>query len=680
MKKRMIRSVFCPALLTLLMLLFLCPAAFASDAPYTTMTQDHRGRLVSSQDGYLPQNAITKLGGKELKKPGDIFIDGKNMLYIADTGNARVVRCTLEGEFLASIGEGVLKGPTGIFVDEKGNLYAADPRQGKIIVFSSDGKQIGEYGKPEGPLYGKKNKFVPKKLVVDAAGSLYVIAEGNTNGIAQIGEQKDFLGYFGANSTPLPIRDAFRRLISTKEQKQQLKRNVPPSPVNLAIDDRGLIYTVTQGSEANGVKKFNMAGINMLNNVLSDENIADVAVGSIENIFVVSATGYLYEYSREGDLLFLFGGSDDGKNRSGLFVNAAAIDVDASGHLYVLDQEAGKIQVFEQTEYADTVHHALRLYQEGHYVESKEPWEEVLRQNSFFDYAYRGLGQAYYKLEDYDRSLSAFRLAGDKDGYSDSFWEVRNVFLKNHLFLILIIFLVLYVFRKALQKLDRKFGILRPVRGFLSSAGDKRLVRELRFVAYVPKNPADAYYGIQRESKVSIFSSTLLYLVFFILYVADKYFSGFLFKRVQEGRFELGMDVALVFGIFFLFILCNYLVSSIRDGEGKLKDIYCSLAYATMPYLVLKPVVILLSHVLTQNEAFLIGLLNFIVVLAMAILIVVMVREIQNYSWRETFQNIGLTLFTMFLFIVAGVIIFALIHQVVDFVVSIWKEVSYRVS
>ena len=41
----------------------------------------------------------------------------------------------------------------------------------------------------------------------------------------------------------------------------------------------------------------------------------------------------------EGDLLFLFGGRDDGKDRSGLFVSAVVIDVDSSGNLYVLDSE-----------------------------------------------------------------------------------------------------------------------------------------------------------------------------------------------------------------------------------------------------------------------------------------------------------------------------------------------------
>ena len=45
--------------------------------------------LVSSQAGYLPIGTITKIGDYELNKASDIFIDKEDILYIADTTNAR---------------------------------------------------------------------------------------------------------------------------------------------------------------------------------------------------------------------------------------------------------------------------------------------------------------------------------------------------------------------------------------------------------------------------------------------------------------------------------------------------------------------------------------------------------------------------------------------------------------
>ena len=53
-----------------------------------------------------------------------------------------------------------------------------------------------------------------------------------------------------------------------------------------------------------------------------------------------------------------------------------------------------------------------------------------------------------------------------------------------------------------------------------------------------------------------------------------------------------------------LWLVCNYLVSTITDGKGKFKDIYCGTIYALSPYLYIALPLQILSNVLTQNEAF----------------------------------------------------------------------------
>jgi hypothetical protein len=44
------------------------------------------------------------------------------------------------------------------------------------------------------------------------------------------------------------------------------------------------------------------------------------------------------------------------------------------------------------TSFANLVHNAIALYQDGRYVEALEPWQKVLEQNALFDLANRGLG------------------------------------------------------------------------------------------------------------------------------------------------------------------------------------------------------------------------------------------------------------------------------------------------
>ncbi|MCR5753274.1 MAG: YIP1 family protein [Acetatifactor sp.] len=648
----------------------------AAEAPYTSITYDKDDHLVSTMDGYIPSALWDKFGEETLKKPSDLFIHGEE-LYIADTGNGRILICDLDGNYIGSITEG-LKSPTGVFVADNGKVYVADPGAKQILVYNRNQTLEKTFDTPVSPLFGANAKYAPSKLVVNSAGTVYALSEGNASGIMTISDYGDFYGYFGANDTEISLANKIKRILFTEEQLSSMQKNVPASATNLDIDSTGLVYTVTQGLGSNGLKKYNMAGSNMFENAWADSLVIDVAVGSIDNIFTISKQGFIVEYTKEGELLFYFSGKDDGKNRMGLFTNAVAIDVDDENHIYVLDTDRNDITVFTQTEYAATVHEALNMYQDGFYLESKEPWETVLTRNSLFDFAYRGIAKAQYKLEDYPKAMNAARLGGSMSTYSSAFWQIRNVWLRKHIvdiFWILIAFGILkWVWKKFGDKI---FGI-RHIKRALQAFREKKHVREFRFLKYVLKNPADAFYGIKKENKTSVLTATFIYLLIFAIYVVNKYYCGFLFKGIPDGEYDLLGDVLKVPGLMLLFVICCNMICSIRDGEATFKQTYMAFAYCFMPYIFLKPAAFLLSHVLTYNETFLITFLNFTMTAGTLALIVVMIREIQCFSYKETFINILLTLFTMLVLVAAGVIVFALFKQVVDFVIGIYKEGYYR--
>lgn len=656
-----------------------CPlTAQAGEASYTSMTYDKDGNLVRTVDGYLPGALWDKIGDDRLSKPSDLFITDDDMIYIADSGNKRILICDCSGNYVGEIREG-LNHPAGVFVTEAGDVYVADKGAKAILVFSADGTLKKSYESPSSPLFGKNAKYAPVKVIVNEAGTIYALSEGNGNGIMTISDYGDFYGYFGANNTDLSLLNRIRRNFFTEEQMASMQKNVPAAAVNLDIDATGMIYTVTQGeNERQGLKKYNIAGNNMFDDIYTDSLVTDVAVGNIDNIFTVSKSGFIYEYTREGRLLFYFSGKDDGSKRIGLFVNAVAIDTDSRGNLYVLDQDRGDITVFETTEYAQTVHQALDLYQNGLYLESREPWEKVLSKNSLFDFAYRGIAESLYKLEDYEGAMKAARNGGAGSTYSDAFWQLRNQWLRNHVVTVFWIIVLLVFLRKAWKKYGDHITGIRQLKSALGKAGNLRPAREFRYLSHVLKNPADAFYGIKHEGRVSVLTATLVYLLIFLIYTVNKYGSGFLFKSVADGTYHLFQDMVLVPGVMLLFVICNNMVCTIRNGEATFRQNYCSFAYCFMPYIFLKPVVFLLSHVLTHNEAFLISMLNFVMTAGTVVLITVMIREIQCYTYRETFISIFLTLFTMLVVVAAGIIVFALIRQVMDFLAAIFKEGYYR--
>ena len=431
------------ALLTSVVICAMMPVSVFADTPYVTYTINGYGQIRQTQTAYLALATITKFGDQALMSPSDICIADDGLIYVADSGNRRIVVGNSEGELIRTIGDGILVNPRGVFVTSDGNVYVADRDAEKIFVFDSDGALVSEYSKPASPLYGDEVSFLPIKIAVNDAGIMFVVCESNTNGIVEISptDGGTFLGYFGTNYTAKSLTAIIYRAILTDEQRAKMVSNIPATPTNLTIDEKGLIYTVTRGNKDDTLKRLNIAGTNMLHN--TDGTYADtptaVAAGNHDNVYVADQQGYIYEYNNKGEMIFVFGGPDDGSQRVGLSTMVSGIAVDKQDHIYVLDSDKAQIQIYSPTEFTDLLHNALYLYSKGRYTEAKEPLAEILKMNSMFDYANKAMGHCYFREENYSEAMRYARLAKDNVGYSDAYWEIRNVWLKNNIIPVIIV-------------------------------------------------------------------------------------------------------------------------------------------------------------------------------------------------------------------------------------------------
>ncbi len=684
MKKKLFgsRTVAAVILLTLCAVLLLQPVGTEADTPYKTYTVDGYGSTIKTQTAYLPYSTITKIGEENLKQPTDFALLDDGFIYILDTGNKRVVVSTMDAQLVTTFGEGILKSPRGIYVTKDHTCYIADRDAKSIFVFDADGQLINTYTKPDSAMYGESMEFLPLKIVVNSFGTMYVVCESNTNGIVEISpvDGGTFLGYFGTNSTKASLWTIIWRALLSDAARAKMISNAPATPDNLAIDEKGIIYTVTRGEKAESLKRLNIAGVNMIEPKTFEDLPAAVTAGNHDNAFVVSQNGYIYEYNNDGDLLFVFGGADDGEQRIGLSTKVEAIQVGADDKIYVLDSDKAQIQIYESTEFTDYLHDALYLFSKGRYMESKEPLSKVLEMNSLFDYANMAMAKALYKESDYEGALKYARLAKDLDTYSDSYWEIRAAWLKQHLTAAVLIIAGIILLWQILKLLDRKRGILAGPRRFFSGIRERRLIKQVGYMFYYMRHPIEGNYGIKHYNSVSVASANVLLAVMMLFYVINKYFCGFLIKTVREGSYDIASDIGLILIVVLLVVGCNYLMCTINDGEGKLKEIYCSFIYSFAPYICFMPFLFLMSHVITDNEKFFVDFGRFFMFSWIAVLVFIAIREINDYSIKETFKIIFLTMFTILIVCLLAFIIYVLWSQVIDFVQQIPREVVYKIE
>ena len=655
---------------------------------YTISTEND---WVRTQDAYLSGNIYLKSYG--LNMPEDIFITDKT-IYVADTGNSRILKYNIESGKSQEIGKGILTSPKGLFVTEKGKIYVADS-SGAVYIFSEKGELIKTIGRPDSYLFSELNEFVPKNIVVTENDNIFVCSEGSYEGLLQFGSDGTFEGFFGANKKHLSFAETLQDILYSDKMKENMVMRNPRTIFNIDITGRDLIFTVTQTGEydvekqtvlpkeENCIKQFNLAGINILsrNEFMEDEwNFVDIASGDFGNFYAVTSTGLIFEYDQYGDVVFSFGGRAVSSSRNGLFTYATAIDTDSDGFVYVLDREKGYVQVFVPTDYAIATHKAIYELENGDYEAASESWYSLLQMSGISKMVRMGYAKTLLHEGKYEESMAEFKIAKDKEYYSDAFWALRDKGIKNNAvyFIIIAFIFVIYVIISSLIKRNKPSEKIAYLK-YIPDTPIEKFIHDIKYCFYMLRHPIDGYYYIRTKQACTFKSATCIYFLLFIVFMLDSFGRGYIFQAESLENAPIVLMTLVFFFVCALFVMGNYMIATINEGEGSVRNIYIMLSYALSPYLTICPIVIFLSHILTGNEAFIITALWTVAIVWSAVLIFIGVREIHNYTIAETVKNILLTLFFMIIVIIIMAVIYILAVQLLSFVEDIWLEALYRV-
>lgn len=649
-------------------------AGYYTSYTYTVGVNDS---MIRTQSAYLPDKTITDLS---LNAPEEITFGPDGFLYIADTGNRRVLaydpgRNTVVFELTSE----EFRSPRGLYVTLNGDIYVADSQSAAVFRFDREGTLLQTYRRPVENSYGD-TAYNPYRVAVDRGGSLYIVSEGVYNGIIQLSGNGEFLGYFAVNKTTLNFFQRMQQLFFTREQKANLQANVPLTFSNVYADKKGMIYSVTMGSSfglgsqwIERVKKHNTAGQNMLGLIPAAGELTGIATDAQGIIYTCDKRGGIIVYTPDGEYIFDFGAFGEDMDIAGLYTELISITVADDGTLWTCDNKKAYLQSYTPTEFTKNTFHAIDLFTQGQYTASREAWTEVLRLNQMSVLAHNGIGKAYLYEQDYENALLHFQVAGNRTQYSDAFWELRNDILQRNLTYVLLVVLLLIGFFYALKIFDRKQRLRTAVVQAARIPLSVSFVANLVFVFHVARHPFDAYDDMKRGHKGSLPAAILLYGLFFLSFMAFMLGKAF----IMQVNIESIDTRALVIGFFAitgLFAFCNHLVTSINDGEGRFKTICMTFAYATGPVTIALLAYTGLTYVITTNEIF---LLNFMLGAGATwslLLLVLGLQELHGYSFGTNMKSLLITLFFMLIVTVVLLILMLLWDQIIQFAQAVGKE------
>lgn len=209
---------------------------------------------------------------------------------------------------------------------------------------------------------------------------------------------------------------------------------------------------------------------------------------------------------------------------------------------------------------------------------------------------------------------------------------------------------------------------------------NNRIFQGLRYSLFVDVHPFKGFWELKSERIGDSRVATIFLAVLCLATVLSKQYTAYLFRTTPADEVNIFKEVALVLALFFGWVVANWCLTTLFDGEGTMRDIYIATAYALVPYTVATLALIPVSYLFSQNEAALYNGILMIVMIWTALLMLCSVLVTHQYALGKTLLMIACIILCMCMFAYIFLLFFNLIQQVRGFIVNLEKEIVLRVS
>ncbi len=633
-----------------------------------------------------------------------------------------------------------LNAPEGVFVTpdkntnddiDDGRIYVCDTGNKQILVFKRNFNRSENYeleriiSKPADRIIAA-DAFVPQAIAVDLYGRIFISSQKCYEGIIVLASDGSFTGFIGAQKVTYSVLDRIWSIFQSKEQKKNAQQNIPTAYNNVTVDEYGFVYATinfTDNSDLSKqlasieskdatyspVKKLNSMGKEIMKRngffdcggevgVLDTADlstIVDVAIGPAGSWTILDSNekakkARTFTYNSNGDLLFAFG---DVGNQMGNMAKPKAITyqpyaltennvpvLDENGNqkyeyrLLVLDiaDSGDTVIVYSPTEYCKKIIQALENENNHNYSQSIEYWQDVLTMNNNFDLAYIGIGKALYNQGEYEEAKKYLEVAYEVEVWSKAENALGKEFTSKWMIpMVILIIVALVIFFKFLGWAKKKN------KATALKVGRKSYGEELLYALHLVFHPFDGFWDLKHEKRGSVRGATTILAFTILAFFYQSVGRGYSFNPRGESTSILVQLLAVGLPIM-LFVVANWCLTTLFEGEGSFKDIYIAVCYAIAPL----PIFVIISTVLTNivTGGSIVSLLVTFGYIWAGILIFFGTLVTHDYSIGKNIITILGTIVAMVVIMFVAVLFSALVVKMLSFVIALVSEIIGNLS
>ncbi|MGE5481295.1 MAG: YIP1 family protein [Bacteroidota bacterium] len=189
-------------------------------------------------------------------------------------------------------------------------------------------------------------------------------------------------------------------------------------------------------------------------------------------------------------------------------------------------------------------------------------------------------------------------------------------------------------------------------------------------------HPSDVFYEVKQNHH--IMAGLWMMLAFLVIRFVNIFVTAYHFRTVDPEEGSLLFEIARVLLPTLTFVLAQYAITTISDGEGFIGQVFVGTYLAMAPYVVFSLPLAALTNVLSLAEGGVVGWIQLIIYGWCVVLLISMTQTIHNYDFGRAMGILGTTLLVILLVWAVIMLLYALSDQVVRFVNEVIVELSVR--
>ncbi len=199
------------------------------------------------------------------------------------------------------------------------------------------------------------------------------------------------------------------------------------------------------------------------------------------------------------------------------------------------------------------------------------------------------------------------------------------------------------------------------------------------WLKHVIFHPVEGYEDLRWKKQGSLKVAMVIVVLLFLAMVSQSRLMGFQFNMSYDKIFNVIPIIVQSVVYFFTWVIANWAICTLFNGEGTLKNICIYSAYALVPYIFCTFVAVFLSNFLVQDEGIWVYFIQYVGLGWSLVLMIQAMRAVHQYTFGKTLLSMVMTIVAMLIILFLAILLLSLFQQLYVFVYSIYTEIAYRI-